>query len=162
MRFFSKPAIAVLAAGAALVVASGTTAAPGDQTIRVQQSAAGNNIRLVRVRLEGESRQGVIEAASGTTARTKRKVDLTVSLHGITPDATVRLIASNKRCGVNDPFTTTVFDVTLPASSNDDRFLADDLQVAQSVANTKSFRILENDVQTGCRKPQVFSAKKLR
>ncbi|MFY9487384.1 MAG: hypothetical protein WAP35_01635 [Solirubrobacterales bacterium] len=160
MRFFSRPAIAVLAAGAALVVTLGATTASGGETIRVEQSAAHNNIRLVRVRLEGETRQGVIEAASGVTARTKRKVDLTVSLHGITPDVTVRLIASIRSCGVADPFTTTVFDVTLPASSNDDRFLADDLDVTQSIANAKSFRILENDVQTGCRKPTIYSARK--
>lgn len=161
MRFFSKPAIAVLAAAVALVVTSGTTAAPGGETIRVEQSALRNNIRLVRVRLEGETRQGVIEAASGTTARTKRKVDLTVSLHGITPDVTVRLVSSFKRCGIVDPFTSTIFDVTLPASSNDDRFLADDLEVPSSITNAKSYRILENDVQTGCRKPTVYSARKL-
>ena len=48
------------------------------------------------------------------------------------------------------------------ASSNDDRFLVDRLDVTQSVANTKSFRILEDDVQTGCRKPTVYSLRKLR
>lgn len=160
MRTYSKPAIALLVVSLVLVITSGTTAAPGGETIRAEQSTTGNNIRLVRVRLEGETRQGVIEAASGVTARTKRKVDLTVSLHGITADVTVRLVASILRCGVADPLTSTIFDVTLPESSNDDRFLADDLEVTSSITNAKSFRILEDDVQTGCRKPTIYSARK--
>lgn len=159
MRLSSTAAIAVFAICAVLMTTSGTIAAPLDGTKRVQQSAVRNNIRLVRVRLEGDTRQGVIEAASGMTARTKRKVDLTVSLHGITPAVSVRLIASFRRCGVADEFTSTIFDVTLPASSNDDRFLADNLEVTSSIANAKSFRILEDNVQTGCRKPTNYTAR---
>lgn len=159
MRFLFRPAIVLLAIGTALLVTSGTIAAPNGEPNSLRQSAARNNIRLVRVRLEGETRQGVIEAASGVTARTKRKVDLTVSLHGIKPNVSVRLIASFKRCGIADPFTSTIFDVALPASSNDDRFLADELEVTSSIASARSFRILENDVQTGCRRPTSYSAR---
>lgn len=159
MHFFSKPVIAVLTTGVTMLIASGSSATPGGETIYVQHSATRDTTYLSRVRLEGETRQGVIEAATGIRGKRKKHLDLTVSLHGITPDVTVRVVGSLARCGVNDDFTFAVFDVTLPASSNDDRFLAESLRINTSIRGVKSVRILENDVQTGCRKPTLYSLK---
>jgi hypothetical protein len=148
----AKTVSAALVAAALTVLSLGVFTAQGSSPERAEASARKASLYLVRASFDSPTRQGVIETLSRINGNAVPiQMDLLISVHGLQPDLTYRVVGSRQPCSQASVAAEEIFDVELAPTPGTDRFLKQNSMDAGFIPkHMKSARLFLDNSRIGC------------